>query len=298
MATTLKLTNTTGADVAIDDVGIIIPAASSDSITDPPLIRNLATSQSLRNLVAAGTITMSDGTNPVTIMDLLVYWQGAGYAFPSEIDANIRWWMIQQNGGLTTLNNVGFTTAPTATGTATVLNAPPAQFINYASAAVAASEAGWVSSAFSQTMYQFRPRYKSIMRTGGVITNVRYWMGLFSATPATADDPAINGMGFRYSTVADGTAFWRCWSNDGAGGGTVTVTTVPFTVSTNYVLSIEVSPDGLSIFFYINDLLVATHVTDLPGAAVNMGHVERITTLDAVAKSVALSKVAVSQRAA
>lgn len=297
---TLRITNLTGSPVSISDVGILIPAASFDDFTSPGLIRALATSADLRALVLAGTLSLSDGTNPVTLYDLIRYWMGAGFEYPpSDVLTNERWWLIQQNAGLTTLNNVGFTTAPTTTGTATVLGTATAQFINYNSAGAVGSQAGWIATAFLQTQLRFRPIYKAFMRTGPVITDVRYWFGLFSATPAAADDPAINGMGFRYSTAVDGTAFWRCWTNDGVGGGTVTVTTVPFTADTTYILSIMISPDGTQIFFFINDVLVATHTTDLPGATVNLGHVERITTIGAGgAKDIRISKVALSQRAA
>jgi hypothetical protein len=293
----LRVTNTTALAVTVQDVGVLIAALSSDDFTNPNFIRDLATSQDLRTLVLAGTLTLSDGTNPVTISDLLQYWQSAGYRYPlNEADSNRRYWQIQQNGGLTTVDNSGFTTAPTATGGATLLNTPTGQFISYASPVAAASEAGWIAAIFNQTQFNYRPFYKCAMRVGVVISDVRYWFGFFSATPMAASDPAINGMGFRYSTDVDGTAFWRCWSNDGVLGGTVTVTAVPFVAGTSYTLSIELSPDGTAIFFYINDVLVATHTTDLPGAAVNLGHVERIATLAGGSKSVAISKVVVSQR--
>lgn len=295
---TLQVNNPTVLPVFIDDVGIEIPALGFDAISDPDLIRDLSTSARLRALVAAGTLSLSDGTNPVTLRDLIRYWQGAGFEYPVSqmVFANERWWAIQQNGGLTTIAQVGFATAPTATGTATVFNDVVAQFINYLSGIVVGNEAGWVSSAFSQTQLRFRPLWKATIKTGSPLTNIRMWFGLFSATPATADDPAINGMGFRYATVVDGTAFWRCWSNDGAGGGLVTVTTVPIVADTTYILSLMVSESGAQVLFFINDILVATHAANLPVATTNLGHVERVTTLDVVAKNIRVSKVGLSQR--
>lgn len=243
-------------------------------------------------ILAAGV----DGDTPVADSNEAT---GLKYnAFPSGIwAARRRWWLIQQNGGLTTLNQAGFTTAPTITGTAVVLNLATAQFIQYTSAAVINSDAGWIAAAFSQTQFNYRPAYAVSMRVGTPITNVRYWLGLFSATPIAATDPAIDGMGFRYSTDVDGTAFWRCWTNDGAGGGTVTVTTVALTANTVYNLAIEVDSAGANVKFYINGILVATHTTNLPTGATNLGHVERLRTLDAVAKLISLSKVYCEQRA-
>jgi hypothetical protein len=222
--------------------------------------------------------------------------QVLGVRDESIIPSAVRAWAIQQNGGLTTIAQVGFATAPTATGTASVLNTSTAQFINYVSGAVAGNEAGWVSSAFSQTRRDYLPTWRGVIRTGSTLTNIRHWFGLFSATPATADDPAINGAGFRYSTAVDGTAFWRAWTNDGAGGGAVTATTVAVTADTIYRFMVVLG--AASVLFFIDDVLVATHVADLPAAATNLGHVERITTLDAVAKNVSISKVSLNQRAA
>lgn len=294
---TLRVTNLTGSVVTISDVGVIIPAAGFDDFTDPGLIQRLAASSVLRTLVMAGTLAISDGSNPLTLLDLVRYWTTAGFQYPYPItQINDRWWTIQQNGGLTTVINTGFATAPAIIGTASVLDTVLGQFVNYNSANPNGSEAGWMSTVFTQTQRNYRPVYKAHMRTGPDITSVRYWFGLFSASPMASDDPAIHGMGFRYSTAVDGTAFWRCWSNDGAGGGTVTVTTIPIAADTSYVLSIEISPDGLSILFFINDVLVATHTTDLPAAAQPLGHVERIITLVAGGRSVRVAKIALSQR--
>jgi len=240
---------------------------------------------------ADGQVPVADANDPL----------GLRYApFPFSIwSARRRWFQIQQNGGLTTLNQAGFTTAPTLTGTAAVLNTTVAQFIQYTSAAVLNSDAGWLSSAFSQTQFNYRPMYACAMRTGADITLSRFWFGLFASTPMAATDPAISGMGFRYSTDVDGTAFWRCWSNDAAGGGTVTVTAVAMAINTIYELAMEVDPAGANVKFYINGVLVATHTTNLPVGATNLGHVEEVRTLDAtpLARVVSISKVFVSQNA-
>lgn len=217
---------------------------------------------------------------------------------PLGLTANrTRWWAIQQNPSLTTLAQIGFATAPTQNGTAGTVNLTQAQLISYTTAAALNADGGWISTAFTQTRWNYRPMYSTVVRPGGPFAPVlvRHWVGLFDSTPMAASDPAINGMGFRYDTTVDGTAFWRCWSNDGAGGGTVTVTTVAFAGSTIYRLAIVVNPNGLSVDFYINDVLVATHTTDLPGAAVDLGHVEQVRALEAVAKIFAIGKVEVEQ---
>ena len=76
---TLILTNTTVSDVVIDDVGVLVPALSSDTYTDPSIIRDLTVSNDLRTLVLGGVITMSDGVRVLTLDDLIAYWGGAGF---------------------------------------------------------------------------------------------------------------------------------------------------------------------------------------------------------------------------
>lgn len=335
---TIRVTNTTALPVSIDDVGVVIPALSFDDFTDNGLLRDLAVSDDLRTLIGLGTLTISDGVNALVVDDLAAYYASGGvtepkgslpvstgpgfknlpagadgevpvadsniatglryYALPFRLgNAILRWWQIQQNGGLTTLNQSGFTTAPTLEGVATVLNTAIAQFIRYTSAAVTGSDAGWISTVFTQTRMNYRPWWHCAMQVGPTITNLRKWLGLFASDPMASSDPAIEGMGFRYATDVDGTAFWRCWSNDGVAGGLVTVTTVPLTANTEYRLSIEVVR-GTLIRFYINEILVASHAAMLPAGATNLGHVEETRTLDAVSKTMNISKVACEQRAA
>ena len=209
-----------------------------------------------------------------------------------------RMWGIQQNSGLTTLSQLGFITAPTIEGTASVLDvAGGAQFINYLTAAVINSDGGWLSSAFSQTRFDYRPIYDAVVQTGSDITSIRHWIGLFSADPMASSAPAVSLMAFRYDTGADGTAFWRTVTNSG-GVPTVTVTTTAIAVSTSYRLMIVVDSAGANVRFYINGALVSTHTLTLPAAATNLGHVEEARTLVAVARNFAISRVFCSQKAA
>lgn len=226
-----------------------------------------------------------------------------GHIDEGEGGGRRRMFGIQQNANLTTTSQVGFVTAPT-------VNTPGAgaavhndtsgngQFIEYASTAAIDSDAGWLSSAFSQTQRIYRYTHDMWVKTGGAITTSRIWMGMFSATPMAAADPAIHAAAFRYDTVADGTAFWRTYTNDGTTTGTVTVTTTAIAVDTAYRLRIVWAVGTATVRFYINGVNVANHTTDLPTTTQNLGHVEQIRALAAASRIVRIGGVWVSQNAA
>ena len=204
-----------------------------------------------------------------------------------------RQWAIQQNGGLTSFNTIGFLTSPTVNGTNTSSNDSDGQWLAYATVAIIDRDAGWISTAFTQVQRQNIPVFDMLVKTGSVladIQNVRIWNGLFSGSPVASALPALHLAGFRYDTSVDGTAFWRCVTNDGGGVGTVTTTTVAVVQNTSYKFRIDMSSSG-NVKFYINDTLVATHTTTLPGSTQNLGHVENLRTLAAATKNYKISRI-------
>lgn len=80
---TLILKNNTALDVSIVDVGIIIPASGQDTFTFADIIRILSASQSVRDLLDAGTLTANDGTTDLSAADAKTYfstlWTRVGY---------------------------------------------------------------------------------------------------------------------------------------------------------------------------------------------------------------------------
>jgi hypothetical protein len=207
-----------------------------------------------------------------------------------------RQWVIQQNAGLTTLNQYGFTTAPTITGTAALDDTGSAQFIQYTTAVGPNTDAGWLSSAFSQTRREYAPQYEVCFRLGGAVTSTRLWLGLFASTPMASATPAIHYAAFRYDTVADGTAFFRCVTDNATGVPTVTTTTVAVSANGHYRLRMVLGTANVK--FYNSDTLVATNALTLPANGVNLGHVDQVRVLAASALALRLGKVALSQRAA
>jgi hypothetical protein len=63
--TTLVIANASGADVTIGDMGIVIPDAGSETFTDVQNLERARLSVDLRTLVAATTLTVTNGTDTI-----------------------------------------------------------------------------------------------------------------------------------------------------------------------------------------------------------------------------------------
>jgi hypothetical protein len=144
------------------------------------------------------------------------------------------------------------------------------------------------------SQFRHRPVLHLNMKTGAVITNCRIWVLLTDSiiSDGDGDTPVGNYIGFRYSTTADGTAFWRTISSDGSGSATVKTTTVAITADTNYLLSIDAS-DPTAVKFYINKQLVATHsIADLlPGSTAYLSYEAIVITLELATKQICLANM-------
>lgn len=201
---------------------------------------------------------------------------------------------VVANPGAATLTTDGFAAAPTATGTASAADGSDGPFVRYTSGAVSGNVAG-LNSAATVARRDWQPGMAARIRTGASIAAVRYWVGLFVSAPTASDNPATNLAAFRYSTAADGTAFWRCCTNSGGDAIlNVTATTVAVTASTAYDLALRLFSDRVE--FWINGTKVATHTTDLPGSGLNLSWYVTVTTLEAVAKAIDISRVQVVYR--
>lgn len=95
---TLILKNTSGSDIIVQDVGAVISALGQDTYQSLVLIRGLASSQQVRQLVQAGTLVVNDGTSDLSVADGIGYldalWSSAGTAnlppFPVGLIFNAR----------------------------------------------------------------------------------------------------------------------------------------------------------------------------------------------------------------
>lgn len=171
---------------------------------------------------------------------------------------------------------VSETAAGSSSGTSTVLS--PATPLTLGTGANAAG-GGRVTEVSDGTPWVLRSGFtyiiRGIVRTSGTLSTSgqRYqlWFGM-SDRPRVADasDPILGNanhfMGFRYRDDNGSGGQWEAGSNDGAGGSALfTPSGVTVAISTAYLL--EIVATTTEIKFYIEGVLVATHTTDLPTAA-------------------------------
>lgn len=157
--------------------------------------------------------------------------------------------------------------AITATGSTSNHQDAPDAYINYNSAASGGANAGWSESAVGMIQYTRAPVFETWIKTGGNVSDPRYWVGLFSGDPRASADPAgLHLAGFRYEPGTD--TNWQACTKDGTTLST-TNTGVTVAINTKHRMVIDMR-SGSSILFYIDDVLVATKASNLPGATTNL----------------------------
>lgn len=198
---------------------------------------------------------------------------------------------VNVNPGLTTATTWGMP-APLLNATVSNADAADGPWLNHATAASSGSATSMRSDALATVFRRdWLPEVEFAFKTGGDISSIRIWVGLFDALPNASGDPTLNGAGFRYDTSVDGTAFWRTWSNDNSGGGAATTTTVAIAINTPYRLRVKCLAS--SIEFYINGVLVATHSTNLPVSTAMMGYNVSCATLTSSSRSLKWGRIAI-----
>ena len=125
---------------------------------------------------------------------------------------------------------------------------------------------------------------------GPNISNVRHWCGLSSAALDQVGTPTTEHVAaFRYDTGVDGTAFWRTVTCDGSA---VTTTTTSVAAANDTTKpggwNMRIEWDTGNVYFYIDDALVSTHTTNLPGSTTMLGVRASVTTLTTAAKRLSL----------
>lgn len=176
---------------------------------------------------------------------------GGGGAYGRQI-------FSEKNANLTTFFNGGMGAA-TAAGTAGQSKTAQGEFVTYDAAAGGSCGVVWSANDI-QTVT--RPRFHArVLMPPAALTNLRLWVGLFSADPATADNPAGHLAGFRYSAGVD-TFFMACTKDN------VTLnaqaTTVSPVVATGFDFSIAC--ESATITFSINGVAVMQSSANLPGS--------------------------------
>lgn len=185
----------------------------------------------------------------------------SGVGVSASIGARGRRLCSQKISAATTISALGLP-APTATGTATQLKDATGEYTNYAAASGASCGLSYNSDVQTVTL----PLLHACIKTPADLTNLRAWIGLFLADPATSDDPATHLAGFRFSAGVD-TNWMGCTKDN------VTLnaqsTGVAVAADTRYDLSITVDTAS-RIVFYVNGVPRVVSTTQLPSTTQNL----------------------------
>jgi len=197
-----------------------------------------------------------------------------------------KWWMV--NSAAATYQPVGVA-APTVTVTASESNDVDSTYVNHAAAATAGTATGIISVTFDLVRTGYNPSFMALIRTGADITNVRIWVGLFSAAPTLDQLGAIQGVAFRFATGVPDSGWVGVTSN----GVTPRVTPeiAPIAVNSRYLMKLRVDNTAGIAYFSINDGAEVSLNTNLPPATTELGYGVRIITTTATAKSIKISRV-------
>jgi lysophospholipase L1-like esterase len=212
-------------------------------------------------------------------------------------DDNQKCRLIQQvtvvPAGTTVTAFGALTTLPTFTDSAAAANTDD-EFCSRRSINTTAilNNASKVLSAFTLVRRGWMPEFTAVVKTGGTLTTVRYWIGLFSADPSGSASPAISLAAFRFDTGAPDTN-WAVATKDGT---TLNAkgTAIAITASTIYELAIVARGTAgsapTSYDFYINDFPAGSLTANLPATGLVLGVGATVTALAAAARSIELSR--------
>ena len=206
---------------------------------------------------------------------------------------------VFKNVGATTTMNLGFAVAPAynPSGSQTMASADDAvgAWLALGTRTNTVNDDYGISSNSTLVRPGWNPEVTSYIRVDlGAITSVRYWSGWSSADPGQSATPTAALAAFRYDSSVDTGATWRAvTSNTGSAVQTVTNTGVPVTIGGRYRLRVDFIDVGAAVEFYIDDVLVATHTTNLPSNNLQMGWMNFVTTLSTARRSLLWSRTAV-----
>lgn len=219
-------------------------------------------------------------TKKITVANLL---SGAGSAFAGADFDKYRLIGVNARPNSTTTDAYGVAISPFQD---TIANNDDASgpFIRRNTGASAGNNAGFNFNNGAFIWIDWLPQVFTKLKTFTDISSTRIWVGCFSGSPVGSDDPAVDAIGFRYSTGASDTT-WKAYSNDSSGGGTITDTGITVSTSTVYLFAIVVESTS-SVKFYISTnngatfSLVATHTTNLPSGSMGDYYfvIETLTT--------------------
>ena len=211
-------------------------------------------------------------------------------AAPIERAKRVMQWLV--NAGASTRTAVGIAT-PTSSGTVTSTDDADGPWNNHATSITTNNPAGLVPSSYTTARPDWATEAIFTVKTESTpYADTRIGIGMVSGAGFDADStPALSLALFRYATDIDGTAFWRCITDNGSGTPQTTTTAVAVAADTAYLMEIRFV--GTTVEFYIGGGLVATHSTTIPSATTPLGPVIRVVNLAATARSIKWGRVAI-----
>lgn len=187
-----------------------------------------------------------------------------------------------------TATAIGSVGGHTMASSGTVANADDVDgsWISCTTGSVSGNTAGVNSAATASSgiFKDWSPEHALRMKTGASLASIRLWIGLISGDPTASADPAVHALAFRYDTGA-GDTHLMAYSKDGA-TATIVDTGVTPTTDTEFRFRIVYQQVTGQALFYVNEKLVATITTHLPGSATRLYSYCMVTTLAASAKVV------------
>lgn len=167
----------------------------------------------------------------------------------------------------------------------------PYSLVTFTTSASINDKAGWVGLGGNICERDLEPDCSIVISTGATITSYRVWAGLTSADLSGVGAPTTQHvMAFRYDTGTDGTT-WHAITCNGASGVTNTDSTITVSASTVYRFRIVYDAANAAVRFFINDQLVATHSTNLPGATTGLFDEVNVNNLAAATRAMGFSEM-------
>jgi hypothetical protein len=193
------------------------------------------------------------------------------------------------NPGLATATAVGIA-APTLNATAANADDSDGPWVQHTTGTVSGNTSGMQSAGLADVRLQWPSETEFVIKTPSDITNLRLFVGLFSAFP-TALSPTAHAAAFRYSS--DNSANWRMFINDNSGTGTSFDSGLAVAANTIYRFRITTYSAG-DAAWYINDVAylgAGPGTTDYPSETTLLGPLISVQTLTGASRAVKWSRV-------
>ena len=197
---------------------------------------------------------------------------------------------VLKNAGAATVTVVGLPANPTLSATASNGDDANTAWLTHTTGTSTNSSSGVISATFTILESSWSPQYYTNIKTGSTITTIRYWIGLFSASPDSSATPAANYVAFRFDTGASDTNWQFCTGTD-ATHQTCTDTGVTPAANTTYNFSVVCS--GTSSCTGTVNGTSKTNSTNLPASGTQMCYGNRVTTLTPAARVISWGRIGI-----